>query len=113
MQGDTHEHAMPVEGYRRNPLERLYWTARWKRIRRDQLAREPYCAMCKPILTLATVCDHVTPHRGDETLFWSGPFASLCARHHNSDKQSAEKLGFTKAVDASGMPVDPSHPWNR
>ncbi len=43
-------------------------------------------------VTAATVCDHITPHRGDETLFWSGPFQSLCAYHHNSTKHREEMM---------------------
>jgi hypothetical protein len=41
-------------------------------------------------ITAATVCDHVHPHRGDEVLFFSGPFQSLCETCHNSAKQREE-----------------------
>src|SRR5690606_27413965 len=39
------------------------------------LAREPWCAECAKagIRTRAVICDHVTPHRGDEHRFWGGP----------------------------------------
>nr|WP_245581848.1 hypothetical protein [Phyllobacterium phragmitis] len=37
------------------------------------------------------VCDHVTPHRGDEELFWSGPFQTLCKPCHDRDKQRMER----------------------
>ncbi len=42
-------------------------------------------------LNLATVCDHVTPHRGNPDRFWNGPFQSLCVTHHNRDKQREER----------------------
>lgn len=45
--------------------------------------------MCQDegVITPATVCDHVEPHRGDTGKFWGGPFQSLCAPHHNREKQ--------------------------
>ncbi|EQA96840.1 hypothetical protein V475_20370 [Sphingobium baderi LL03] len=73
--------------------KRWYKTARWQRLRARQLASEPLCAMCHPRVTSATVCDHKEPHRGDEVKFWTGPFQSLCASCHNSDKQRIEKGG--------------------
>lgn len=94
---------------------RWYNTARWRAIRLAQLRTEPLCWMCIEIgrVTAATVCDHAEPHRGDITKFWNGPFRSLCASHHNGDKQSEERTGQRrrKGVDASGRPLDPQHPW--
>ena len=107
---------------RRSPeaalYRRRYNTARWRRIRKAQLLAEPLCRMCKAHgrMTPATVCDHVEPHRGDPTLFWNGPFQSLCDKEpwrcHSARKQSIERLGYEKGSDASGRPLDPAHPWN-
>jgi 5-methylcytosine-specific restriction endonuclease McrA len=71
---------------------RLYSLARWLRIRDDQLARDPFCRMCRDegVATTATVCDHVEPHDDDEAKFWAGPFQSLCETHHNREKQRDE-----------------------
>ncbi|KFC73209.1 putative Prophage LambdaSo, holin [Bosea sp. LC85] len=71
---------------------RLYWTARWRAISKDQLVREPLCIMCldEGTVTAATICDHVIPHRGDIDLFWNGARQSLCVSHHSSAKQAAE-----------------------
>lgn len=59
------------------------WT---KRLRPDQLMREPFCRVClaKGIRTPATVVDHVVPFRGDWTLF-ADPHnhQSLCKYHHD------------------------------
>lgn len=63
--------------------------------------------------TTATVVDHVEPHRGDPTKFWSGPFQSLCSHHHNAAKQRVEKLGYSTELGADGLPIDPLHPFNR
>ena len=97
-------------------LRRLYNTARWRRLRLDQLARDPLCAICTQAgrITPATTCDHVVPHRGDETLFWSGPFQSLCSSCHSHDKQVEEHGGaaYHGTADALGWPTDPRHPVN-
>ena len=79
----------------RPAYDRLYKTSRWQKLRTYQLAIEPACRMCRAegIWTLATVCDHITPHRGDLTAFWSGPFQSLCQAHHSGDKQRIERGG--------------------
>lgn len=84
------------------PWRAWYSTARWLRLREAQLSAEPLCEMCKrdEIITSAEVCDHVTPHRGNEELFWSGPFQSLCAHHHNSVKQREERGEGEGRVDS-------------
>jgi 5-methylcytosine-specific restriction protein A len=88
------------------PYKRWYKTARWQRLRAAQLYADPLCSMCKPRIVAATVCDHVEPHRGDETKFWNGPFQSLCKRHHDSDKQRIEKGGKPKpTIGNDGWPI--------
>ena len=73
---------------------RLYSLARWRRIRDEQLEREPLCRFCleadPPLVVEARVCDHVEPHRGDVDAFWRGPFQSLCKTCHDSEKQRRE-----------------------
>lgn len=68
--------------------------------------------MCleRGVVTAATVCHHVVPHRGDKRAFWDGPFASLCASCHDSDVQAIEKGGEPKVLprmrfDARGFPI--------
>lgn len=68
--------------------KRWYKTARWQRLRLRQLWDQPLCVFCKRV---ASVCDHVDPHKGDEDKFWGGPFQSLCKRCHDSDKQRMER----------------------
>lgn len=71
---------------------RLYGTRQWQALRANQLRIEPLCRMCQTQgrVTPATVCDHVEPHRGDVERFWAGPFQSVCAPCHNSEKQRQE-----------------------
>lgn len=61
----------------------------------------------------ATVCDHITPHKGDEGLFWDGPFQSLCKVHHDASKAFEEARGYVRGSDGRGNPLDPDHHWNR
>lgn len=85
-----------------------YKTSRWQKLRAEQLGREPLCKMClaEGIVTVATVCDHRDPHKGDEIRFWAGPFDSLCATHHNSDKQRIEKGGKARVrIGIDGWPT--------
>jgi 5-methylcytosine-specific restriction endonuclease McrA len=93
----------------------LYNTKRWKQIRRLQLEQDPLCIMCEEQgkLTPATVCDHIVPHKGDITLFTSGPFQSLCKLHHDSTKQRQEHDGIIRGGRADGTPTDPRHHWAR
>ncbi|WP_231555339.1 HNH endonuclease [Paracoccus sanguinis] len=50
----------------------------------------------------ADVVDHITPHRGDEALFWNwSNWQALCAPCHNRHKQRAENLTRRKQSHAS------------
>ncbi|ELT48370.1 HNH endonuclease [Brucella intermedia] len=74
---------------------KLYKTSRWQRLRERQLTAHPLCVYClqQEDVTPATVCDHVRPHRGDETLFFDPDnLQSLCAPCHDRVKQR-EELG--------------------
>lgn len=66
------------------------------------------------MVTLATVVDHITPHKGNPALFWSRTnWQPLCTMHHNKVKQGIERRGYDTKVDATGQPIDINHPWNR
>ena len=75
------------------PWRSWYGTARWQSIRALQLQDEPLCRRCQVAerVVPATVCDHITPHKGDLALFWHGPFQSLCGACHNIHKQREER----------------------
>jgi hypothetical protein len=76
-----------------DPCRALYGLRRWRAKSKAQLAAEPLCRMCQAegVVTAATVADHIEPHRGDPDQFWNGALQSLCAFHHNRDKQRAER----------------------
>nr|AER23962.1 putative endonuclease [Variovorax sp. HH01] len=58
-------------------------------------------------VTEATVVDHKVKHEGDQGLMWDQTnWQPLCKRHHDSDKQMAEKSGDERArFDAKGRVV--------
>jgi 5-methylcytosine-specific restriction endonuclease McrA len=51
-------------------------------VSREFLAEYPACVLCgQP----AKVVDHITPHRGDEALFWDkSNWQPLCWKHHSA-----------------------------
>jgi 5-methylcytosine-specific restriction protein A len=74
------------------PSRKWYGSYRWQKLRAAFLDEHPLCAYCQRngFVTLATVCDHVTPHFDDGAAFWAGPFQSLCKQCHDGQKQSEE-----------------------
>lgn len=93
------------------PWNDLYSSRRWRALRHRHLDKDPLCCMCQAEgrTTIATICDHIEPHRGDMVKFWHGPFQSLCAPHHSSVKQSQEKGGskttLRPTIGLDGWPV--------
>lgn len=72
------------------------YNQKWRTARAEWLLHHPFCAMCS---APATVVDHKTPHRGDQTLFWDWRnWQSLCAPCHNRHKQRLE-FRRNKTVD--------------
>lgn len=70
---------------RAHAAERGYG-AKWQRERRKFLESNPFCVKCyeEGHITMATVVDHIVPHRGDQKLFWDrGNWQPLCEHHHN------------------------------
>jgi 5-methylcytosine-specific restriction enzyme A len=92
----------------------LYNTTRWRKIRRMKLNTDPLCAYCKQMgrHAVATVVDHIKPHRGDYDLFheW-GNLQSLCKPCHDSAAAVKDRLGYVPGVGVDGLPLDPGHEW--
>ena len=71
---------------------KLYKTARWQRLRKRVLSAQPLCVECGRygILTPATVVDHITPHKGNQRLFWDEDnLQALCKSCH--DRKTARE----------------------
>ncbi len=88
---------------------------RWQKARVAFLNANPLCAMCerRGRVTVATVVDHVIPHRGDRRIFWDREnWQPLCASCHDGAKQAEERSGVVRGADTDGVPIDPGHHWN-
>lgn len=73
------------DAQRGNASQRGY-TAEWRKARIAWLAEHPLCAVCETqgFVRFANVVDHITPHRGDEVLFWDQTnWQSLCKLCHD------------------------------
>ena len=56
------------------------------------MRRHPLCVECEKEgrTTAAVVVDHITPHRGDQTLFWDEKnWQPLCQSHHSRKRKTA------------------------
>lgn len=76
------------------PWRAWYSLPIWRnQIRPRQLTDEPYCRRCnqRGEVVMATVVNHVDPHRGDWDRFIGGPFESLCKTCHDSEVQREER----------------------
>lgn len=75
------------------------YDARWKEAARRFRAEHRFCLGCLAIgeRVLASVVDHIRPHRGNQDLFWDvGNWQPCCEWHHNAVKKRLEEL-FDKA----------------
>ena len=86
----------------------------WRKLRAHVLAGEPLCRHCtaKGLTVLATEVDHHDNNPANNALQNLQP---LCRMHHSL--KTARDMGYTvnerMGCDASGKPLDPSHPWNK
>jgi 5-methylcytosine-specific restriction protein A len=65
----------------------------WQKARAEHLYNNPVCVMCdaEGIVRIATVVDHIDPHRGNMDVFWDmARWRSLCKPHHDSDSQKKD-----------------------
>jgi 5-methylcytosine-specific restriction protein A len=80
---------------RGNSAQRGYGS-KWRKARATHLEGEPLCRHCmaRGKTTAATEVDHITPHRGDWSLFWDRlNWQSLCKACH-SRKTAKENGGY-------------------
>ena len=87
----------------------------WRKLRAHVLAGEPLCRHCTakgigPVV--ATEVDHADNNPANNAPENLQP---LCREHHS--QKTARDQGHTvnerMGCDASGMPLDPCHPWNK
>jgi 5-methylcytosine-specific restriction endonuclease McrA len=92
-----------------------YKFEKWRKMRAHQLRTQPLCKFCMAMgkVVPAEIADHITPHRGNWTLFWTGPLQSLCKQCHDREKRYTQGHGYRRDIGLDGWPVDPNHPANR
>jgi len=87
--------------------QRLYKTARWRRVRERVLNEQPLCQWCleREIVTVANEVHHVEPHKGDMVKFWSGPFVATCKSCHSRRGQREDLGQETVRFGPDGWPT--------
>ena len=68
---------------------------RWQKASREYLQVHPLCVLSMkkqpPRYVKATVVDHITPHRGDQKLFWDrSNWRSLCKQCHDKKTRAED-----------------------
>lgn len=92
--------------YRGSASSRGYG-AQWRKLRKMHLQANPVCVFCETHgrVVLATVVDHITPHKGDRRLLYDPHnLQSLCKTCHDSTKQKMER-GTLRRVGIDGLPL--------
>lgn len=100
---------------KRSAAERGYGS-QWRRARDAFLKQHPLCQYCQEDgrVEPATVVNHITPHKGDQTLFWDqANWQAVCKLHHDSTIAREEGRGVRIGGDQSGQPLDPGSHWYR
>lgn len=92
---------------KRKTAERGYG-GKWQRAREFFLQRNPLCVFCqkrgRP--ELATVVDHIIPHKGDLKLFWDRKnWQPLCKSCHDGEKQALERGREIQQIGLDGWPI--------
>jgi 5-methylcytosine-specific restriction protein A len=77
------------------PLWKRLYGSQWAKSSRLFLELNPMCAECgrEGRMRMASVTDHIQPHRGDLRLFWDRTnWQPLCKPCH--DRKTAREVGF-------------------
>ena len=85
-----------LDDSRRGSASQRGYGSKWRTYREHFLRHHPYCAKCEAnhVIALASVVDHIKPHKGDMRLFWSEDnHQSLCKPCHDR-KTATEDGGF-------------------
>lgn len=85
----------------------------WQKARVGYLTHHPLCFLCEQqnIKVLATVVDHINPHKGDMTLFWDkNNWQPLCKPCHDrktvkQDERWGASLQLLKDLKPSKIPL--------
>lgn len=81
---------------------------RWQKCREAYLVRHPLCVFCEKAnrIEIATVVDHIVPHKGDQKLFWDrSNWQGLCKACHDGDKKLIESGRQPVRIGLDGFPI--------
>ena len=81
--------------YKREGASKRGYTSKWRKLSKLYLKEHPLCLEChrQGKLMVATVVDHVIPHRGDEKLMWDNcNWQALCKRCHDKKTRKYDQL---------------------
>ena len=95
-----------------------YNKPQWVRLRKVKLQQQPLCEVCmkRGRLVPANTVDHIVSiNAGGHPFPTLDELMSCCASCHNSktnavDRKEGRGIAY-KGCDASGLPIDPSHPF--
>ena len=82
----AHAGQSDIELLRGSAAQRGY-NARWRKARLIWLGSHQMCAVClsRGIRRIATIVDHIVPHRGNTDIFWDqSNWQSLCRECHDT-----------------------------
>lgn len=85
------------------------YTAQWDKASLAYRRANPLCIGCQALglLKLATVVDHIEPHKGNQALMWDASnWQPCCAWHHNAVKAQLETLYAAGRIDAAALRLD-------
>ncbi|MCC6611174.1 MAG: HNH endonuclease [Burkholderiales bacterium] len=92
-------------------MGRIYDKQQWKRLRRQQLRREPLCRMCldRGITMPAVDVDHIIPIADGGEPWALENLRSLCHDDHSRVTRASQtgREIMVKGCDARGYPIDP------
>lgn len=94
---------------RRGSARQRGYTAQWDRVAAAFKRDNPLCIGCEAVdrVELASVVDHIIPHKGDDTLFWDqANWQPCCTKHHDIVKQQLERQYEQGLLNASDLRLD-------
>lgn len=106
--GTVQQSQRDYEARRGSARERGY-TARWDRAAAAFKRDNPLCIGCEAVdrVELASVVDHIIPHKGDDALFWDqANWQACCTKHHDIVKQQLERQYEQGLLNAADLRLD-------
>lgn len=94
---DKHQDKIRKKDRERGTAHQRGYDARWEKERLQHLADHPLCVdhNKRGYIEIATVVDHIIPHKGDKLLFWDkNNWQSMCKPCHDRKTQLEDRGGW-------------------